>query len=114
MYILFGFLADKASSGTFRLRLRLMNVGAPPAPEPGAAGVHTGVSPVLAQVFTKPFTVFSAKRFPGVPGECSVLFVMLEVHDSRNGVGGMVFTPSMVSLLLGIAIDEVVPSPSRP
>ncbi|KAI4293666.1 hypothetical protein K525DRAFT_262663 [Schizophyllum commune Loenen D] len=55
------------TEGTFRLRLRLMNVGAPPAPEPGAAGVHTGVSPVLAQVFTKPFTVFSAKRFPGVP-----------------------------------------------
>ena len=110
MYILFGFLADKASSGTFRLRLRLMNVGAPPAPEPGAAGVHTGVSPVLAQVFTKPFTVFSAKRFPGVPGECSVLFVMLEVHDSRNGVGGMVFTKSVELSLLGI--DEVVLSPS--
>ncbi|TRM68219.1 velvet factor [Schizophyllum amplum] len=55
------------TEGTFRLRLRLMNVGAPPAPEPGAAGVHTGVSPVLAQAFTAPFTVFSAKRFPGVP-----------------------------------------------
>ncbi|KAJ6490269.1 velvet factor [Mycena vitilis] len=55
------------TEGTFRLRLRLMNVGAPPAPEPGALSVHTTVSPVLAQIFTEPFTVFSAKRFPGVP-----------------------------------------------
>jgi hypothetical protein len=31
-------------------------------------GVHNDVSPVLAQAFTDPFTVFSAKRFPGVPG----------------------------------------------
>jgi hypothetical protein len=31
--------------------------------------VHNDVSPVLAQTFTDPFTVFSAKRFPGVPGE---------------------------------------------
>ncbi|CDO73761.1 hypothetical protein BN946_scf185015.g89 [Trametes cinnabarina] len=55
------------TEGTFRLRLRLMNVGAPPAPEPRAPGVHTDVSPVLAQTFTEPFVVFSAKRFPGVP-----------------------------------------------
>ncbi|KAJ7241947.1 velvet factor [Mycena haematopus] len=54
-------------TGTFRLRLRLMNIGAPPAPEPGALQVHTTVSPVLAQIFTESFTVFSAKRFPGVP-----------------------------------------------
>ncbi|OCH96001.1 hypothetical protein OBBRIDRAFT_787851 [Obba rivulosa] len=55
------------TEGTFRLRLRLMNVGAPPAPEPGAVRVHTDVSPVLAQTFTESFTVYSAKRFPGVP-----------------------------------------------
>lgn len=55
------------TEGTFRLRLRLMNVGAPPAPEPGGYRVHTDVSPVLAQTFTEPFVVFSAKRFPGVP-----------------------------------------------
>ncbi|KAG9317352.1 velvet factor [Chiua virens] len=40
----------------------------PSAPEPGAQRVHTNVSPVLAQTFTEPFVVFSAKRFPGVPG----------------------------------------------
>ncbi|KZT06394.1 uncharacterized protein LAESUDRAFT_175547 [Laetiporus sulphureus 93-53] len=55
------------TEGTFRLRLRLMNVGAPPAPEGRASRIHTGVSPVLAQTFTEPFVVFSAKRFPGVP-----------------------------------------------
>ncbi|KAI0650528.1 velvet factor-domain-containing protein [Trametes meyenii] len=55
------------TEGTFRLRLRLMNVGAPPAPEPRAPCVHTEMSAVLAQTFTEPFIVFSAKRFPGVP-----------------------------------------------
>ncbi|KAF7290956.1 Velvet domain-containing protein [Mycena chlorophos] len=55
------------TEGTFRLRFRLMNVGAPPAPEPGATQVHTSVSPVLAQIYSEPFIVFSAKRFPGVP-----------------------------------------------
>lgn len=55
------------TEGTFRLRMRLMNVGAPPAPEPGSLRIHTDISPVLAQTFTEPFTVFSAKRFPGVP-----------------------------------------------
>ena len=30
--------------------------------------MHCDVSPVLAQTFTEPFIVYSAKRFPGVPG----------------------------------------------
>ncbi|KAG9041981.1 hypothetical protein FS837_011497 [Tulasnella sp. UAMH 9824] len=55
------------TEGTFRLRLRLMNVGAPPAPNRGAPRVTEDVSPVLAQTFTEPFTVYSAKKFPGVP-----------------------------------------------
>ncbi|KAH6915096.1 velvet factor [Coprinopsis sp. MPI-PUGE-AT-0042] len=55
------------TEGTFRLRMRLMNVGAPPAPEAGSSRVHNDVSPILAQTFTEAFTVFSAKRFPGVP-----------------------------------------------
>ncbi|PSR93755.1 hypothetical protein PHLCEN_2v4650 [Hermanssonia centrifuga] len=55
------------TEGTFRLRLRLMNVGAPPAPEAGSIRIHCECSPVLAQTFTEPFVVFSAKRFPGVP-----------------------------------------------
>ncbi|KAF7352505.1 Velvet complex subunit B [Mycena venus] len=56
------------TEGTFRLRLRLMNVGAPPAPEPGALQVHTSVSPVLAQIFTEPFTVFSGETIPWCSG----------------------------------------------
>lgn len=40
----------------------------PPAPEPGAKLIHMGSSPILAQAFSEPFTVYSAKRFPGVPG----------------------------------------------
>ncbi|KAF9534673.1 velvet factor [Crepidotus variabilis] len=55
------------TEGTFRLRMRLMNVGFSPAPEMGANRVHNDISPVLAQTFTEPFTVYSAKRFPGVP-----------------------------------------------
>lgn len=55
------------TEGAFCLRIRLMNVGDTPAPEPGAIKVHGEVSPVLAQAFTEPFTVYSAKRFPGVP-----------------------------------------------
>jgi len=55
------------TEGAFRLRMRLMNVGMPPAPEWGAPGVTTGTTPILAQTYTEPFTVYSAKRFPGVP-----------------------------------------------
>ncbi|KIY49492.1 hypothetical protein FISHEDRAFT_72812 [Fistulina hepatica ATCC 64428] len=56
------------TEGKFRLRLRLVNIGAPPAPEYGASQVCELTAPVLAQTFTEPFTVYSAKRFPGVPG----------------------------------------------
>lgn len=35
--------------------------------------MHSEVSPVLAQAFTDPFTVYSAKRFPGVPGEMTAV-----------------------------------------
>lgn len=55
------------TEGRFRLRLRLMNVGALPAPENGALQVHNNVSPILAETYTQAFDVFSAKRFPGVP-----------------------------------------------
>lgn len=47
-------------------------VSSPPAPEAGSSRVHNDVSPILAQTFTEAFTVFSAKRFPGVPGEGQV------------------------------------------
>jgi hypothetical protein len=58
------------SRGTFFQNLSLCILDtSPPAPDAGAAGVHNDVSPVLAQTFTEPFVVFSAKRFPGVPGK---------------------------------------------
>lgn len=44
------------------------------AAQDGALHVHTDVSPVLAQVFTDKFDVYSAKRFPGVPGESLSFF----------------------------------------
>ncbi|KIJ22295.1 hypothetical protein M422DRAFT_115342, partial [Sphaerobolus stellatus SS14] len=55
------------TEGTFRLRMRLMNIGEPPAPNGRSNSVGTGTMPVLAQAFSEPFTVYSAKRFPGVP-----------------------------------------------
>lgn len=55
------------TEGVFRLRMRLVNVGGPPAPDPGASYVRSDNSTVLAQVFTDPFTVYSPKKFPGVP-----------------------------------------------
>ncbi|KAH9927228.1 velvet factor-domain-containing protein [Fomitopsis serialis] len=64
------------TEGTFRLRLRLMNVGSPPAPEPGSRFINIGFSKILAQTFTDPFVVYSAKRFPGVP-ETTALSIAL-------------------------------------
>ncbi|KAH9833721.1 velvet factor-domain-containing protein [Rhodofomes roseus] len=64
------------TEGSFRLRLRLMNVGASPAPEPGSRFINTGFSKILAQTFTEPFIVYSAKRFPGVP-ETTALSIAL-------------------------------------
>ncbi|KAJ3557238.1 hypothetical protein NP233_g11794 [Leucocoprinus birnbaumii] len=76
------------TEGTFRLRMRLMNVGAPPAPEYGATKVHTDVSPVLAQTFTEAFTVFSAKRFPGVPAPSihRLLGLIGQITDSLSAL----------------------------
>ncbi|KAG8936735.1 hypothetical protein FRC02_012017 [Tulasnella sp. 418] len=51
------------TEGQFRLRLRLMNIGSPG----GTRRVNEDVSPVLAQTYTNVFTVYSAKKFPGVP-----------------------------------------------
>lgn len=48
-----------------RLRFSFVNV----APNPNGtsnAAVNTGKSPVLASCFSHPFTVYSAKKFPGV------------------------------------------------
>ncbi|KAE8444172.1 hypothetical protein EG329_000769 [Mollisiaceae sp. DMI_Dod_QoI] len=62
------------TEGTFRLRFSFVNVGVQ-NPPPGSVGsgknvsttaVNTGRAPVLASCFSESFTVYSAKRFPGV------------------------------------------------
>jgi len=62
------------TEGTFRLRFSFVNVGvsASPSNSNGGSGatsmtaVNTGKAPVLAACFSEVFTVYSAKRFPGV------------------------------------------------
>ena len=61
-----------------RLRFSFVNVGLPPSPVTDASAHHQqhpttttpqvnkGSAPVLAACFSDVFTVFSAKRFPGV------------------------------------------------
>ena len=61
------------TEGWFRLKLNFVNVG-----QPNTTGTPTSVNgqitqtvtkttaPVLASIFSKPFRVFSAKKFPGV------------------------------------------------
>lgn len=52
------------TEGIFRLKMNFVNVGAPS--ENGQPVLNHGSAPVLASVFSEPFQVFSAKKFPGV------------------------------------------------
>ena len=61
------------TEGWFRLKLNFVNVGTPinsgtPTSVNGQASqmVTKTTAPVLASIFSKPFRVFSAKKFPGV------------------------------------------------
>ena len=49
-----------------RLRFSFVNVAPTPNGSGNTASVNTGKSPVLASCFSESFTVFSAKKFPGV------------------------------------------------
>ncbi|KAF9464858.1 velvet factor [Collybia nuda] len=91
------------TEGTFRLRLRLMNVGAPPAPESGAIRVHNDVSPVLAQTFTEPFVVFSAKRFPGVPDTTALSIAFGNQGQKLPLVGLILFPRSCTTLIIHLS-----------
>ncbi|KAG9245980.1 velvet factor [Calycina marina] len=51
------------TEGDFRLRFSFVNVGAAGT---SSTGINTGRALVLASCFSEPFTVFSAKKFPGV------------------------------------------------
>ena len=66
------------TEGWFRLKMNFVNVGqaaAHPPITPASTSVHglappqdicKTTAPVLATIFSKPFQVFSAKKFPGV------------------------------------------------
>ncbi|KAH7627369.1 velvet factor-domain-containing protein [Sordaria sp. MPI-SDFR-AT-0083] len=59
------------TEGVFRLQFSFVNVGLPtPLPSSGSSGSSTGINqskaPILASVFSEPFQVYSAKKFPGV------------------------------------------------
>ena len=61
------------TEGWFRLKLNFVNVGQPNTPGQSTAvngqisqTVTKTSAPVLASIFSKPFRVFSAKKFPGV------------------------------------------------
>jgi hypothetical protein len=47
--------------------MSFVNVGTPSSESPnGVSVINHGNAPVLATVFSEPFQVFSAKKFPGV------------------------------------------------
>jgi hypothetical protein len=70
----FPFLPSFSLSNLPRLRFSFVNVGVSASPTnsngPSSSvamtGVNTGKAPVLAACFSEVFTVYSAKRFPGV------------------------------------------------
>ncbi|CAG8104276.1 unnamed protein product [Penicillium salamii] len=55
------------TEGTFRLKMSFVDVGTQSSETTnGAPVINHGTAPVLASVFSEPFQVFSAKKFPGV------------------------------------------------
>ncbi|KAH7072939.1 velvet factor [Paraphoma chrysanthemicola] len=48
------------TEGTFRLKLSVVDISA------GNGQINTGKCPILCHAFSEPFTVYSAKKFPGV------------------------------------------------
>ncbi|KAB8273007.1 velvet factor-domain-containing protein [Aspergillus minisclerotigenes] len=56
------------TEGVFRLKMSFVNVGTQSSDSPngGVSVINHGSAPVLASVFSEPFQVFSAKKFPGV------------------------------------------------
>lgn len=55
------------TEGTFRLKMNFVNVGTPSNESTnGTPVLNHGSAPVLASVFSEPFQVYSAKKFPGV------------------------------------------------
>ncbi|OQE28888.1 hypothetical protein PENSTE_c003G09427 [Penicillium steckii] len=81
------------TEGTFRLKMSFVNVGTPSSDTSnGAPVINHGSAPVLASVFSEPFQVFSAKKFPGVieSTQLSKCFALqgIKIPIRKDGVKG--------------------------
>lgn len=81
------------TEGTFRLKMSFVNVGSPSTETSnGAPVINHGSAPVLASVFSEPFQVFSAKKFPGVieSTQLSKCFALqgIKIPIRKDGVKG--------------------------
>lgn len=81
------------TEGTFRLKMNFVNVGTQSTDmSDGAPVVNHGSAPVLASVFSEPFQVFSAKKFPGVieSTQLSKCFALqgIKIPIRKDGVKG--------------------------
>lgn len=81
------------TEGTFRLKMSFVNVGNPsPDNGNGTPVINHGSAPILASVFSEPFQVFSAKKFPGVieSTQLSKCFALqgIKIPIRKDGVKG--------------------------
>lgn len=75
------------------LKMNFVNVGTQSAESTnGAPVINHGSAPVLASVFSEPFQVFSAKKFPGVieSTQLSKCFALqgIKIPIRKDGVKG--------------------------
>ncbi|GAQ11587.1 hypothetical protein ALT_8908 [Aspergillus lentulus] len=81
------------TEGTFRLKMSFVNVGTQSGDSTNNTPViNHGSAPVLASVFSEPFQVFSAKKFPGVieSTQLSKCFALqgIKIPIRKDGVKG--------------------------
>ncbi|KAJ5143263.1 uncharacterized protein N7515_002050 [Penicillium bovifimosum] len=81
------------TEGTFRLKMSFVDVGTHSTEAVnGAPVINHGTAPVLASVFSEPFQVFSAKKFPGVieSTQLSKCFALqgIKIPIRKDGVKG--------------------------
>lgn len=81
------------TEGTFRLKMSFVDVGTSSAETTnGPPVINHGTAPVLASVFSEPFQVFSAKKFPGVieSTQLSKCFALqgIKIPIRKDGVKG--------------------------
>ncbi|KAJ5239367.1 Velvet complex subunit B [Penicillium chermesinum] len=80
------------TEGHFRLKMSFVNVGTQSTDPSGTPVINHGSAPVLASVFSEPFQVYSAKKFPGVieSTALSKCFAMqgIKIPIRKDGVKG--------------------------